>query len=106
MGDFTRAAEPGAYIADLIPVLANLPTWLQWWRASATRGYERQARYWMKLWNRLKDQKRDGTAPECFVKQFLETDFEKQGITDIQGAFVAGCESALSVSSSDRLAVS
>ena len=31
-------------------------------------------------------------APECFVKQFIESDYQKQKITELQGAFVAGCE--------------
>lgn len=29
-------------------------------------------------------------APECFVKQFAETDYKSQGISEVQGAFVAG----------------
>jgi len=29
-------------------------------------------------------------APECFVKQFIETQYEKQGISEVQAAFVAG----------------
>jgi hypothetical protein len=32
-----------------------------------------------------------GTAPECFVKNFLETDYKKMGITELQAAFLAGC---------------
>ncbi|KAL1887615.1 hypothetical protein Sste5346_010116 [Sporothrix stenoceras] len=90
MNDFTTAAAPGGYVADLLPALARLPTWMQWWRPHAVRGYKKQLVVWMKHWNRLKDQIREGKAPECFVKQFLETDFKKQDITEEQAAFVAG----------------
>lgn len=92
MDDFTTAAAPGGYVADLLPALTGLPTWMQWWRPHAVRGYKKQLAVWMKHWNRLKDQMWEGKAPECFVKQFLETDFKKQDITEEQAAFVAGCK--------------
>ncbi|CAK7218963.1 hypothetical protein SEUCBS140593_003732 [Sporothrix eucalyptigena] len=59
MNDFTTVASPGGYVADLLPALAKLPTWLQWWRPHALRGYKNQAVVWMKHWNRLKDQMRE-----------------------------------------------
>jgi cytochrome P450 len=31
-----------------------------------------------------------GQAPECFVKQVIETGYEKQGISEFQAAFMAG----------------
>ncbi len=30
------------------------------------------------------------SAPECFVKQFAETDYKKENISEVQAAFVAG----------------
>ncbi|KAK1480709.1 hypothetical protein CTAM01_14271 [Colletotrichum tamarilloi] len=88
--DFTEVAEPGAYIADMFPPLANLPSFLQWWRPAAIRAYERQRKIWMHYWNGLKTSVAEKKAPECFVKQFMESDFEKLGITDVQAGFVAG----------------
>ena len=41
-------------------------------------------------WSGLTEQMEAKTAPECFLKGFREGDFKKQGISDIQGAFVAG----------------
>ncbi|KPM40123.1 hypothetical protein AK830_g6429 [Neonectria ditissima] len=90
MKDFSEAAAPGAMVADLFPPLASIPVWLQWWRPGAIRAYNRQKKTWMKYWDRLKVQMDEKRAPECFVKQFLETDFEKQGITEVQAGFVAG----------------
>lgn len=90
MQEFSESAAPGAYIADLIPPLAQLPVALQWWRASAKRKYERQRDIWMKYWNTLKDDINAGKAPECFVKQFAEGDYKKQDISETQAAFVAG----------------
>jgi hypothetical protein len=49
------------------------------------------ARVWMKYWKKLEGQIRDGTAPECFVKQFAESHYQDKGISEIQAAYLAGC---------------
>src|SRR5579859_7934653 len=51
------------------------------------------ARVWMKYWNKLQDQIRDGTAPECFVKQLAESNYREKGISEIQAAYLSGCTS-------------
>lgn len=93
MEDFSKAAAPGAFIADMIPPLANLPSWMQWWKSRAEAHYNRQVTIWMKFWTNLKAQMAEKKAPECFVRQFAETDYSKQGISEIQAAFVAGSKS-------------
>ena len=100
--EFSEGAAPGAFLADIIPPLAEIPLRFQWWRAEALRYQQRQTRIWMKFWNTLKDQMAAKTAPECFVKQFVETQYEKQGIDEVQAAYVAGskCIYALSFCSS------
>ncbi|KAF7535030.1 hypothetical protein G7054_g5716 [Neopestalotiopsis clavispora] len=90
MKEFSESAAPGQYIAELIPALARLPVWLQWWRASALQSYRRQRHIWMKYWSRLQEQIGQGCAPDCFGKQFTESDYQKQDIDDEQAAFVAG----------------
>ena len=90
MQEFSESATPGKYIADLFPPLAQLPIFMQWWRKSANQYMQRQANIWMKYWSRLKAQMAENKAPDCFVKQFMETDYKKQDISDIQAAFVAG----------------
>ncbi|KAL3426712.1 hypothetical protein PVAG01_00221 [Phlyctema vagabunda] len=91
MKEFSEAAAPGAFIADMIPPLAEIiPVPLQWWRSRALRYQKRQTTIWMKYWNTLKEQIKEGKAPECFVKQFSESDYQEQGISEIQAAYVAG----------------
>lgn len=90
MQEFSEATEPGKYIAETFPVLAILPKWMQWWRKSALQSFHRQAAIWIKYWTRLKEQIDSKQAPECFVKQFIETDYEKNGISELQASFVAG----------------
>ncbi|KAF2502665.1 putative O-methylsterigmatocystin oxidoreductase [Lophium mytilinum] len=90
MKDFSDAARPGAYIADVVPPLARLPTWMQWWRKSALKAYERQASIWLKYWNQLRAQIKIKTAPECFAKQFVEDVDQRDDIDEVTAAFVAG----------------
>ncbi len=90
MKEFSDSAAPGAFVADLIPPLARLPVWMQWWRKRALGYQERQTRIWMRHWSTLKQMMSEKRAPECFVKQFMETDYQAQGISEVQGAYVAG----------------
>ncbi|TVY92825.1 Cytochrome P450 monooxygenase [Lachnellula willkommii] len=90
MKEFSDSTAPGAFIADMIPPLAKLPTFLQWWRERALRYQYRQTKIWMKYWSNLMLQIDQKQAPECFVKQFSETDYKAQGISEVQAAFVAG----------------
>ncbi|KAE8404047.1 cytochrome P450 [Aspergillus pseudonomiae] len=90
MQEFSEAAAPGKYIAETFPVLNKLPAQMQLWRKAALQSFHRQAAIWMKYWTRLKTQMDLNQAPECFVKQFIETDYEKNDISELQASFVAG----------------
>jgi hypothetical protein len=92
MKEFSENTAAGAFIADLIPPLAKLPVWMQFWRKRALKYRARQTAIWMKYWTNLKHQVANKEAPDCFVKQFMETDYQKQDISEVQGAFVAGSE--------------
>jgi len=41
-GDVTR---PGTWIAEVIPPLADLPTWMQWWRPAALKYQHHQSQF-------------------------------------------------------------
>lgn len=90
MKEFSDNAAPGKYLAETFPPLSKLPIGLQWWRKSVEPLYQRQVNIWMKFWNNLKVQLDLKTAPECFVKQVIETDYQKLGVSELQAAFLAG----------------
>ncbi|CAI7629274.1 unnamed protein product [Penicillium manginii] len=78
-------------VADGIPRLAEiLPIRLQWWRNSMKPLFKRQETLWMRLWSELKAKIEAEEAPDCFVKQFIETQYPKMDITELQAAFLAG----------------
>jgi cytochrome P450 len=93
MEEFAEASHPTKWIAEVIPPLSRLPEVLQWWRPEALRYQERQNNLWMRYWRDLKKKIEDGTAPECFVKQFAESNYEGKGIDELQAAYTAGSES-------------
>jgi cytochrome P450 len=90
LGEFGEASSPTRWIAEIVPPLSRLPTWLQWWRPEAMSYQERQNAAWMGYWQMLKKKIEDGTAPECFVKQFAESDYQAKGIDEMQAAYTAG----------------
>ncbi|CAG7936747.1 unnamed protein product [Penicillium salamii] len=89
--DFSYVSTPGRYIADGAPGLAKLlPDQLQWWRRSLGPMLSRQKSIWMGFWSCLKEQMNKENAPECFVKQFIQSEYDKLGFTEVQAAFLAG----------------
>ena len=90
MNDFSTMAKPGTYLADTLPFLGKLPPSLQWWRKGVKPYFDKQANLWMSFWSTLKTQMETKQAPECFVKQLIESDYEKQGVSELQAAFLAG----------------
>ncbi|KAF1937890.1 cytochrome P450 76C3 [Clathrospora elynae] len=90
MNDFSTMGRPGTYLADTLPSLGNLPPCLQWWRKGVKSYYDKQANLWMSFWTSLKTQMETNQAPECFLKQIIESDYEQQGISELQVAFLAG----------------
>lgn len=90
MEDFSWIAKPGTYLADTLPFLGKLPESMQWWRKRLRPYFDKQARLWTSLWSTLKTQTEIKQAPACFVKHFIESDYESQGIGELQAAFLAG----------------
>ncbi|KAF2028133.1 cytochrome P450 [Setomelanomma holmii] len=78
MNDFSVVATRGAYLADALPFFGKAPT------SSAV------AKLWMPFFMSPETQMETKQAPDCFVKQFIESNYEKQGITELQAAFLAG----------------
>lgn len=102
MKEFSEHAAPGAEIADTFPPLGGLPLALQWWRKRLQPKQQRQTNVWMKFWNNLKVQMDTKQAPTCFVKQMIEEDYPKLGITEVQAAYLAGSEFGAHVCCLDR----
>lgn len=74
------------YLVDQFPILEWLPQKLQWWRWKMDP-FRRQAyELMLRLWNKLKKPREMGIHSGCFVEQFMEINYPKLGISDLEAA--------------------
>jgi len=84
-------ASPGMWMVDTFPSLQYLPQWLFGnWRDFGRKCVEHDAPIYLALWEQLKKETREGTAKQCFCKDFYESDPEKQGIDTLHAAYQCG----------------
>jgi cytochrome P450 len=88
---FTAMAEPGAWLVDAFPSLAKLPSRLvqNWWKIGREWHAEDSAIY-LGFYRELVEKIKNGTAPECFVRDFYEGNPEKNGVDEEGAAYAAG----------------
>lgn len=88
---FGKMSAPGAWAVDSFPSLAELPQWLLGnWRTFGKKCFEQHSKVYLDLWLDLKKQVEAGTAKECFCKDYYLSGLEKQGIDDLQAAYMCG----------------
>ncbi|MCJ1401245.1 hypothetical protein MMC11_004457 [Xylographa trunciseda] len=85
IGQITR---PGAFIEDELPFLAHLPFWALPSRKKVLKYREPILQSKLRPWNRLVDEVKRGKAPECFGKAIVNSEYQKQGISDELAAWV------------------
>jgi hypothetical protein len=68
---------------------------MQWWEKPYAAMRERQNKIWLRYWTDMKAKIENGTAPECFGRQFVEAGYSKKGIDELQAAFIAGSKCVL-----------
>jgi cytochrome P450 len=84
-------ASPGMWMVDTFPSLQHLPQWLFGnWRDFGRKCVEHDAPIYLALWEQLKKETREGTAKQCFCKDFYESDPEKQGFDTLHAAYQCG----------------
>jgi cytochrome P450 len=84
-------ATPGTWMVDTFPPIQNLPQiFFGNWRKFGQKCHEHDAPIYLGLWNDLKKEIDNGTAKQCFCKDFYESDPEKQGLDTLQAAYQVG----------------
>jgi len=88
---FTLMAEPGAWLVDGFPSLAKLPSMLvqNWWKIGR-EWHAHDSAVYLELYRNLVGKIENGTAPDCFVKDFYLAKPEKNGIDEEGAAYAAG----------------
>ncbi|OCL13591.1 cytochrome P450 [Glonium stellatum] len=88
---FTLMAEPGAWLVDAFPSLTELPSWVvqNWWDIGR-EWHAHDSAVYLELYRELIEKIKDGTGPDCFVRDFYEGDPERNGIDEEGAAYAAG----------------
>ncbi|EXJ71826.1 uncharacterized protein A1O5_04327 [Cladophialophora psammophila CBS 110553] len=88
---FVQMSSPGVWIVDSLPSLRVLPQFLlqNWWK-TGRKWFEYDSKVYLDLYRGLVQQVKNGTAPECFVKDFYLSNPEKNGVDELDSAYAAG----------------
>ncbi|KAK3312719.1 cytochrome P450 [Apodospora peruviana] len=82
---------PGHFAVETFPALAALPEFLVGnWRSWGKMAFAHDSAVYLELWETLKKNVRDGTARDCFCKDFYLGDPEKNGIDNLLAAYTCG----------------
>lgn len=77
------------FAVDQYLVLERTLKRFQWWRAKYEKYHLKEVELWTELWNSLKKQVQARIHTECFVEKFMEVDYPRMSISEVQGAYVA-----------------
>jgi hypothetical protein len=89
--NFSTVVARGAYLVEEFPIIAKIiPRSLQWWRPYGERLHSLEANLWLRLWRQLAAKMENGTAEFCYVRGFMEQKWKEMGVSELQGAYVAG----------------
>lgn len=92
MDELSVAGQPLGFIANDFPILYKLPECMHWWKKRASAMRDRQTRIWSRHWATLKAQLKEGKAPPCFARSFLESAMKGGGIAEEEGMYLGGSE--------------
>lgn len=82
---------PGYFAVETFPALAKLPEFLVGnWYTWGREAFEHDSKIYLDLWETLKKTTDEGTARDCFCKDFYLNNPEKNGIGNLLAAYTCG----------------
>uniref|UniRef100_L2FR65 Cytochrome p450 n=1 Tax=Colletotrichum fructicola (strain Nara gc5) TaxID=1213859 RepID=L2FR65_COLFN len=82
---------PGAFAVEVLPALARLPErFFGNWRTWGRNAFAHDSKVYLELWQTLKQTTDDGSARDCFCKDFYLGDPKRNGIDDLLAAYTCG----------------
>lgn len=84
-----RAASPGQYLVDTFPSLMHLPDWLAPFKRELKALHTEELSIMRGFLNDVKVEMKQGKAPDCWEKTYIER-MDEYGLTEDQGAYVVG----------------
>jgi hypothetical protein len=88
---FASFRRPGAYLIDVFPELEYLPLYnfLSGWKSVGDEIHRKDAATFKYFWDRMKREIEEGTAPHSWGKGFVQSDYGKHGIDELQAIYAA-----------------
>ena len=89
---FGKVRRPGQWLVDTFDVLARLPAFdlISDWRRFGAECHRKDSEIWMGFWNEMRKEIDNGTAPHSFGKGFVQSNYSKKGLDELQAAYVLG----------------
>lgn len=84
-----RVASPGAYLVDVLPFLMRLPKAIAPFKRELEDLHQRELGLFRRLMSEVRDEMKNGTAPKCWERDFIEQQSQFD-LTDDQGAYLVG----------------
>jgi hypothetical protein len=78
-------------LIDVLPELEYFPLYdyLSSWKKIGDEIHRKDAEIFAYFWNRMKKEIAEGTAPHSWGKGFVQSDYAKHGIDELQALYAA-----------------
>ena len=86
---FVTYRRPGSFLVDTFPSLANFPlyNWLSNWKKIGGEIHKADSEVFLMFWNQMLDEVQAGTAPHCFGRDFVRSNYQGQGLDELDAAY-------------------
>jgi hypothetical protein len=86
---FRTFRRPGSFIVDTFPSLANNPIFnmLSDWQDIGADIHKKDSEVFMSFWTQMKREVEAGVAPHSFGREFVQSDYERQGLDQLDAAY-------------------
>ena len=89
---FAETRRAGQWLVDVAPFLAKVPLYNMFsnWKRRGEEIHKLDSQVWMRFWKQMCTTIEEGTAPHSFGKGFVQSDWAKKGLDELQAAYILG----------------
>ena len=88
---FVSYRRPGSFLVDTFPILATIPLFnlLSNWRKIGAEIYKADTEVFLSFWTQMLAEVKAGTAPHSFGRDFAQSNYQAQGLDELDAAYTA-----------------
>jgi hypothetical protein len=86
---FRTFRRPGSFLVDTFPALATNPVFNLFsnWHETGEEIHKADSNVFMYFWKQMKKEVEAGVAPHSFGREFVQSDYEAQGLDELDAAY-------------------